>query len=147
AEAHCESMGRRLSQPRVTSNHATGLLPKEATIDFTCIDKPAPRAIRAGLRAIAPPPARHTPASGRLAGCGLNNSTRLRAGGRQRSSLAIFVPSMDTPAMRPALFMTKPTIGWRTVLLSILPLAPMLATATVASAPTVQPLLLRNFCS
>lgn len=48
AEAHCESMGRRLSQPRVTSNHATGLLPKEATIDFTCIDKPAPQGNTSG---------------------------------------------------------------------------------------------------
>ncbi|HYG43520.1 MAG TPA: hypothetical protein VEA17_11430 [Bordetella sp.] len=43
AEDHCESLGQRLSQPRITSNHATGLMPKEATIDFTCVDKPQPR--------------------------------------------------------------------------------------------------------
>ncbi|MBV7482444.1 hypothetical protein [Bordetella sp. BOR01] len=44
AEDHCESLGQRLSQPKVTSNHATGLMPKEATVDFTCVDKPAPKA-------------------------------------------------------------------------------------------------------
>ncbi|MBO1110668.1 hypothetical protein [Bordetella petrii] len=43
AEDHCESLGQRLSQPKVTSNHATGLMAKEATIDFTCVDKPAPK--------------------------------------------------------------------------------------------------------
>ncbi|MBO9352437.1 hypothetical protein GG851_00415 [Bordetella petrii] len=42
AEAHCASLGQRLSQPKITSNHATGLMPKEATIDFTCVDIPAP---------------------------------------------------------------------------------------------------------
>lgn len=36
AEAHCASLGKRMTQPKVTSNHATGLMPKEATIDFTC---------------------------------------------------------------------------------------------------------------
>ncbi|MNW69770.1 hypothetical protein D3C74_488560 [compost metagenome] len=40
--------------------------------------------------------------------------------------------------------MTKPTMGCCAVLVSIRPFAPMLTTATVASAPTVQPLLLRN---
>lgn len=44
AEAHCESLGQRLSQPRITSNHATGLLPKKAFVDFTCTDKPVPKA-------------------------------------------------------------------------------------------------------
>lgn len=42
AEAHCTTLGKRLSQPKVTSNHATGLMPKEATVDFTCEELPAP---------------------------------------------------------------------------------------------------------
>lgn len=41
AEAHCASLGKRMTQPEVTSNHATGLMPKEATIDFTCEALPA----------------------------------------------------------------------------------------------------------
>ncbi|OZI51407.1 hypothetical protein [Bordetella genomosp. 4] len=41
AEAHCASMNKRMTQPKVTSNHATGLMPKEATIDFTCEPLPA----------------------------------------------------------------------------------------------------------
>ncbi|MCD0502413.1 hypothetical protein [Bordetella petrii] len=44
AEKHCESLGKRWSQPKVSSNHATGLMPKEATVDFTCVDKAAPKA-------------------------------------------------------------------------------------------------------
>ncbi len=43
AEAHCASLGQRLSQPKISSNHATGLMPKEATIDFTCVAKPVPQ--------------------------------------------------------------------------------------------------------
>ncbi|MNT91079.1 hypothetical protein D3C72_2321190 [compost metagenome] len=54
------------------------------------------------------------------------------------------MPASDTPAIRPPLFITKPTMGCCAVLVSMRPLAPMLTTATVASAPTVQPLLARN---
>jgi len=43
AEKHCASLGQRLSQPKITSNHATGLMAKEATIDFTCVDPPQPK--------------------------------------------------------------------------------------------------------
>ncbi|MNV94859.1 hypothetical protein D3C71_1896960 [compost metagenome] len=43
--------------------------------------------------------------------------------------------------------MTKPTTGCCTVFESIVPLAPRFATATVASAPIVHPLLARNLAS
>lgn len=43
AEAHCATLGKRVSQPKVTSNHATGLMPKEATVDFTCVDITPPQ--------------------------------------------------------------------------------------------------------
>lgn len=43
AQKHCASLGQRWSQPKITSNHATGLMAKEATIDFTCVDIPAPK--------------------------------------------------------------------------------------------------------
>src|SRR5699024_5709503 len=56
-------------------------------------------------------------------------------------SFSIFVPFNETPATRPALVITKAMTGSPRVVLSMRPLAPMLATATVASAPTVQPLL------
>jgi len=42
AQAHCAALGQRMVQPKVTSNHATGLMPKEATIDFTCETMPPP---------------------------------------------------------------------------------------------------------
>lgn len=44
AQAHCASLGRRMIQPKMDSNHATGLIPKEATIQYTCAEKPAPKA-------------------------------------------------------------------------------------------------------
>jgi hypothetical protein len=40
--------------------------------------------------------------------------------------------------------MTKPTMGCWPVLVSSTPFAPMVATATVASTPAVQPLLRTN---
>ncbi len=36
AEQHCESMGRKLLKPEITSNHATGLGSKRATVAFEC---------------------------------------------------------------------------------------------------------------
>jgi hypothetical protein len=36
AIAHCQSLGKRMTDPKVTSNHATGLAPKVATIEFRC---------------------------------------------------------------------------------------------------------------
>ncbi|OZI57847.1 hypothetical protein CAL27_20830 [Bordetella genomosp. 1] len=39
AENHCASMGLQYARPEVTSNKATGLLPKEAIITFSC-DEP-----------------------------------------------------------------------------------------------------------
>lgn len=36
AVEHCQSLGKRLIDPKVTSNHATGLAPKVATIEFRC---------------------------------------------------------------------------------------------------------------
>ena len=40
AIAHCTSQGLRITDPRVTSNRATGLIPKEATITFRCVPIP-----------------------------------------------------------------------------------------------------------
>lgn len=40
AREYCAAQGLRMIKPEVTSNHATGLLPKEATVTFTC-DRPA----------------------------------------------------------------------------------------------------------
>jgi len=36
ADQYCQSIGRRLTQPEVTSNHATGLRPQEAYVTFNC---------------------------------------------------------------------------------------------------------------
>lgn len=36
AEQHCQSLGRKLQKPKVTSNHATGLGSKRATVTFEC---------------------------------------------------------------------------------------------------------------
>jgi hypothetical protein len=41
AIAHCASKGLRLVDPKVTSNHAAGLVAKEATINFRCAPIPA----------------------------------------------------------------------------------------------------------
>src|SRR5690606_13585813 len=65
-----------------------------------------------------------------------------------RSSIRFtLVPSNETPAINPALVMTNPTMGSRRVFKSTAPVALRLATATVASAPTVHPLLLRKWSS
>jgi len=45
AIAYCTEKGLRLVDPSVTSNRATGLIPKEATIDFRCA--PIPEELRA----------------------------------------------------------------------------------------------------
>lgn len=37
AKAHCAALGQRMSRPNVSSNKATGLMPKEATVDFECV--------------------------------------------------------------------------------------------------------------
>jgi hypothetical protein len=36
AEGYCASLGRKLTDPRVTSNGATGVIPKKATARFIC---------------------------------------------------------------------------------------------------------------
>jgi hypothetical protein len=43
ARAYCTEQGLRMIKPEVTSNHATGLMPKEATVTFTCEKPPAPK--------------------------------------------------------------------------------------------------------
>lgn len=40
AIAHCASLGKRIYKPTISSNRATGLIPKEATIDFQCVALP-----------------------------------------------------------------------------------------------------------
>lgn len=40
AITHCAAQGLRLIDPTVTSNRATGLIPKEATIAFRCAPIP-----------------------------------------------------------------------------------------------------------
>lgn len=37
AESHCESAGQKMVRPKITSNRATGLTPKEATVSFNCV--------------------------------------------------------------------------------------------------------------
>src|SRR3954454_23311630 len=58
-----------------------------------------------------------------------------------------FVPSSDTPAIKPPLVSTNASTGLVAVDVSIAPFAPTLSTATVASAPAAQPWLLRNLSS
>ena len=36
AEEYCQSSGRKLLKPKITSNHATGLGSKRATVTFQC---------------------------------------------------------------------------------------------------------------
>ncbi|WP_053245015.1 MULTISPECIES: hypothetical protein [unclassified Achromobacter] len=36
AEQYCQEDGRKLVKPEITSNHATGLTPKRATVTFQC---------------------------------------------------------------------------------------------------------------
>ena len=38
AEEYCQSSGRKLLKPKITSNHATGLGSKRATVTFECGD-------------------------------------------------------------------------------------------------------------
>ncbi|KNY12773.1 Hyp domain-containing protein 1 [Achromobacter piechaudii] len=42
ADQYCQGIGRKLQKPKVTSNHATGLGSKRATVTFECgvIDPP-----------------------------------------------------------------------------------------------------------
>ncbi len=42
AEGYCAGMNQRYVHPEISSNHATGLMPKEARVTFSCEDKPAP---------------------------------------------------------------------------------------------------------
>ncbi|OZI70805.1 hypothetical protein CAL22_12935 [Bordetella genomosp. 12] len=44
AEDYCARKNQRYARPEVSSNHATGLMPKEALVTFSCEDKPAPAA-------------------------------------------------------------------------------------------------------
>ncbi|EHK65105.1 hypothetical protein [Achromobacter arsenitoxydans] len=36
ADQYCQSIGRKLQKPNITSNHATGLGSKRATVTFEC---------------------------------------------------------------------------------------------------------------
>ncbi len=36
AEDYCAAQNRRYARPEVSSNHATGLMPKEAVLTFSC---------------------------------------------------------------------------------------------------------------
>ncbi|MEN4918603.1 hypothetical protein ABE485_08010 [Achromobacter spanius] len=36
ADQYCQSIGRKLQKPKITSNHATGLGSKRATVTFEC---------------------------------------------------------------------------------------------------------------
>jgi len=40
AEAYCQDKGLRMVRPEITSNHATGLMPKEAIVTFSCDAQP-----------------------------------------------------------------------------------------------------------
>lgn len=39
ADNYCEQLGLKMIQPNITSNKATGLIPKEATTRFRCVPK------------------------------------------------------------------------------------------------------------
>jgi len=42
AQSYCQAQGGRMVRPEVSSNHATGLMPKEAVLRFSCEPLPAP---------------------------------------------------------------------------------------------------------
>jgi hypothetical protein len=42
ASDYCQALGRKMSKPVITSNHATGLGPREAYVTFSCIPFPQP---------------------------------------------------------------------------------------------------------
>lgn len=42
AQDYCQAKGQRMVRPEITSNHATGLMPKEAIVTFSCQDEPKP---------------------------------------------------------------------------------------------------------
>lgn len=66
---------------------------------------------------------------------------------RHSSRRDTFVPSREASAMRPAFVNTNAWTGLLAVVVSILPFAPILTSATDASAPADQPLEFRNFAS
>lgn len=39
ADSYCAELGMKMIQPTITSNNATGLIPKEATTRFRCVPK------------------------------------------------------------------------------------------------------------
>ncbi|AHC46192.1 hypothetical protein U2261_14140 [Achromobacter xylosoxidans] len=43
ADQYCQSIGRKLQKPAITSNHATGLGSKRATVTFECGEVPPPK--------------------------------------------------------------------------------------------------------
>ncbi|AUL16203.1 hypothetical protein [Bordetella bronchiseptica] len=44
ARQYCEAQGRKFARPEITSNHATGLMPKKAVVTFYCDEMPQPPA-------------------------------------------------------------------------------------------------------
>ncbi|OWT76866.1 MULTISPECIES: hypothetical protein [unclassified Achromobacter] len=42
ASEYCQSLGRKMTKPVITSNHATGLGPREAYVTFNCSPFPQP---------------------------------------------------------------------------------------------------------
>ncbi|WP_144638618.1 hypothetical protein [Bordetella genomosp. 13] len=44
AQAYCQQKGQRMVRPEVTSNHATGLMPKKAIVTFSCEAQQEPSA-------------------------------------------------------------------------------------------------------
>src|SRR5471030_2590889 len=89
------------------------------------------------------PDTTHKNASARLAffkQCDVNRAA-------YRSRCETLVPSSVRLDIRPALVSTSACTGLPALAVSISPLAPTFSTATEASAPAVQPLLSRNFCS
>lgn len=47
ADKYCTFIGRVMTHPKIESNHATGLRPKEATVIFTC-EPPRVEPVRKG---------------------------------------------------------------------------------------------------
>jgi hypothetical protein len=41
ATEYCESLGQTMVHPKISSNHATGLIPKEARVTFVCQPRPS----------------------------------------------------------------------------------------------------------
>lgn len=42
ADAYCESLGRKMTHPKIASNHATGIGAKKAQVTFQCDERVVP---------------------------------------------------------------------------------------------------------